>query len=180
LSNPRLKHLNEFRVFQHLAPLNLPQFNFLFFALKHGSQQILEVLHLQPESLIFGPYLLIDGDLVDDLPVHQPDIFGIVLHDGDVAVLDGAHQACQQHHLGLNSFNALLHLFLLRLELLEEGGFLLLHLLLLGRSRDRHGGLSTTDLVRQLLDPLLDGSQLQPIEGLLVLLGEIDEDLAPR
>jgi hypothetical protein len=112
--------------------------------------------------------------------VHQPDIFGIVLHDGDVAVLDRAHQARQQHHLGLNSFHALLHLFLLRLELLEEGGFLLLHLLLPRGSRDRHGGLATTDLVREVLNPLLNGPQLQPIECLLVLLSEIDEYLAPR
>ena len=112
--------------------------------------------------------------------MHQPDIFSIVLHDRDIAILDGAHQAGQQHQLGLNSFDAFLHIVVLRLELLKEGGFLLFKLLLLGRSGDRYRGLATTDLVRKRLNPLLDGSQLQPIEGLFVLLREIDEDFAPR
>lgn len=112
--------------------------------------------------------------------MHQPDIFGIVLHDGDIAILDGAHQARQQHQLGLDSFDAFLHIVVLRLELLKEGGFLLFQLLLPGRSGDRSGGLATTDLVRERLNPLLDGSQLQPIEGLFVLLREIYKDLATR
>ena len=112
--------------------------------------------------------------------MHQPDIFGIVLHYGDVAVLDGAHQAGEQHQLGLDSFDAFQHIVVLRLELLKEGGFLLFQLLLPGRSGDRYGGLAAADLVRERLNPLLYGSQLQPIEGLFVLLREIGKDFTPR
>jgi hypothetical protein len=112
--------------------------------------------------------------------VHQPDIFGEILQDWDIAILDGTHQACQQHQLGLNSFNAFLHILVIRLQLLKEGRFLLFDLLLPGRSGDRYGGLAATDLVRELLDPVINGSQLKPIEGLFVLLREIGKSFAPR
>jgi hypothetical protein len=82
--------------------------------------------------------------------------------------------------LGLNSFKALLYVVVLRLELLKEGGFLLFHLLLFGRSVNRYGGLATTDLVREGLDSVLDRSQLKPIESFFVLLSEIGKDFAPR
>jgi hypothetical protein len=78
-----------------------------------------------------------------------------------------------------NPVNASLHLVvLLRFELL---GFLLFHLLFfLGRYRDRNVRLPSTDLEREDLDPLLNRSQLKPIEGIFVLLREIGEGFAPR
>jgi len=47
-------------------------------------------------------------------------------------------------------------------------------------SGDWYGKLAATNLARESLDPLIDGSQLKPIEGLLVLLREIGKDFTPR
>lgn len=153
------------------------------FALEHledGRKEIFELLDLHPEGLIFRPYLLIDRDLVDDLPVHQPDIFGEILHDWDVAVLNGSNHACHKHILGLNSFNSFLHKFVLRSKALKKREFLFFLLLLLGRSGNRYGELTSSNLVRESLDAVFNGSQLKTIEGLLVLLREIGEDFTPR